>query len=215
LFRGPRSLGLARRVAEAAHKLHCARVPAERRHGIVDELRILHECFDKLRALKPQWTERIDRVAEACDLLGASTPEPQACGIHRDFYSAQVIVGRRRLYLIDFDLYCLGDPALDIGNFVGHLTEQSLRETGAPDAFAEAEQALEDRFIELAGETCRPAIRAYTTLTLARHLYLSTQLPGRASTTESLFALCEHRLGIAPVTPTETDVAGTRLMRVQ
>src|SRR2546426_9353652 len=38
-----------------------------------------------------------------------------------------VIVNGERLFLLDFDLYCEGDPALDIGNFLGHITEQSLR----------------------------------------------------------------------------------------
>ncbi len=200
LFSGADSVNLARKVAEAAHKLHRTGVPTERRHTMADELRILHECFEKLCGLKPKWAARAHAIAEACDRLGAGVPQPQACGIHRDFYSAQVIIAPDgRLYLIDFDLYCMGDPALDVGNFIGHLTEQSLRETGSPGSFAEAERALEQRFIELVGENCLPAIHAYTTLTLARHLYLSTQLPGREPTTENLFALCEERLGIAPV----------------
>ncbi len=196
LFSGPRALRLAERVAEAAHKLHRAGVPTNCRHRMADELRILKECLARVRAFKPAWSGRLDRLFSACELLSSRVPQPRACGIHRDFHPAQVIAGPRGLYLLDFDLYCLGDPALDIGNFIGHLTEQSLRETGHPDALADAEQAIEERFIELQGAHCRRALRAYTILTLVRHIYLSTRLPGN-HVTEPLLVLCEKRLGAA------------------
>ena len=131
---------MARRIAEAIHKLHQANLPTERVHTMADELRILRECFDKVVAQRPEWTGRLARLMVACGKLGARVPLPKACGIHRDFYSSQVIVERGlqpastraggngsgvnaalpgRLWLIDFDLYCQGDPALDVGNFIG------------------------------------------------------------------------------------------------
>jgi len=205
LLGAPGGVELAGRIAAAIHKLHQANIPAERRHGMADELRILHACLAKVVALKPEWSERLHRLAAACDRLGASVPEPRACGIHRDFYPAQVIAGAgepaprdtrhpTRIYLIDFDLYCVGDPGLDVGNFIGHTTEQSLRELGDPRGLAAAEQALAERFIELSGESCRPAIEAYTALTLVRHIYLSTQFPKRQEFTPALLELCEQRL---------------------
>jgi hypothetical protein len=88
----------------------------------------------------------------------------------------------------------MGDPALDVGNFIAHITEQSLRTLGNAAALQDREQALEDRFIELSGEAVRVAVRAYTTLTLVRHIYLSTQFPERAPFTDRLIELCEQRL---------------------
>jgi glycosyltransferase involved in cell wall biosynthesis len=199
LLGGPDGVGLARRIAEASHKLHQANIPTERRHAMNDELRILHECLGKVAALHSQWGPRLERVLAACDQLGASLPEPRPCGIHRDFYPAQVIVetGQNpRVYLIDFDLYCLGDPGLDIGNFIGHMMEQSLRESGNAGRCAEQARALRERFIELSGESCRAAIDAYTTLTLVRHIYLSTQFPQRQMFAPALLELCEQRLGL-------------------
>jgi thiamine kinase-like enzyme len=100
-----------------------------------------------------------------------------------------------RLWLIDFDCFCSGDPGLDVGNFIGHVTEQALREHGNAAALRDVERAMEDRFVELAGEQVRTSVRTYTTLTLARHVYLSAQFPERSHTTERLLELCEQQLG--------------------
>jgi tRNA A-37 threonylcarbamoyl transferase component Bud32 len=190
----PKGVSLARRIAEAIHKVHRAGVPIDRSHTIADELAILHECLPTLCLQNPEWATRIGAILAACDKLGARLPPSKPCGIHRDFYPAQVIVDRGRLHLIDFDLYCLGDPALDVGNFIGHVTEQSLRGFGDPGALREQEQAMEERFVDLSGETTRSAVRAYTTFTLVRHIYLSTQFAERAAFTERLMELCEQRL---------------------
>jgi len=187
-------VALAGRVAEAIQKIHHSGVPTDKQHTMADELRILRECFDKVAALKPEWSDRLAVLIAACERLGGSVPVPRPCGIHRDFYPAQVLVDRSRLWVIDFDLYCLGDPGLDAGNFIGHVTEQALREQGDPEALADVEQALEGRFVELAGERVRASVRAYTILTLARHIFLSTRFPERTSLTARLLELCEDRL---------------------
>jgi len=186
---------LARRMAEAIHKLHTADIPSERNHAMSDELRILHEHLPRVAEGKPELNQRISRLLGACDRLGTALPPPRTCGIHRDFYPAQVLVEKDRLFLLDFDLYCRGDPALDVGNFLGHLREMGVRHPGDSRALLEREQAMEERFFELAGPGTRPAVRAYTTLTLVRHVYLSTQFPERMPFTETLLELCEQRLG--------------------
>jgi thiamine kinase-like enzyme len=194
ILAGPDGVALARRIAEAIHKLHRANLPTERAHTMADELRILRECFDKVVAQRREWTERLAKLMVACEKLGASVPLPDACGIHRDFYSSQVIVDGARLWLIDFDCFCLGDPGLDVGNFLGHVIEQALRERGDAYALRAIERAMEDRFVELSGERTRTAVRVYTTLTLGRHVYLSTQFAERVQTTEALLELCEWRV---------------------
>ena len=196
LLAGPRGVALACRIAEAAHKVHLAGVSPERYHLMADELRILHESLETVARLEPRWAARIASLLKACDALGAAVPEPELLGIHRDFYGDQVIVAGSRVYLLDFDLYCLGDAALDIGNFLGHVTEQSLRTLGDPGALADVERALEDRFIELTEERLRASVRAYAALTLVRHVYLSTLFEERRPLTGPLLALGEDRLGI-------------------
>lgn len=197
LLTEPHGVALARRIAEAAHKLHRAGVPTRTQHTMADEIRILERCFQQVAMGEPGSASQLERILRACKRRAGATPQPQPCGIHRDFYPDQVIVNNQRLYLIDFDLYCRGDPGLDIGNFLGHVTEQSLRTRGDPTALREVEHALEERFVELSGKAVRPGVRTYAVLTLARHIYLSTRFPERRSWTLHLLELCRERLGIA------------------
>jgi aminoglycoside phosphotransferase (APT) family kinase protein len=198
LLAAPSGDVLARRVAEAVHKLHQAGVPRERkrRHTMADELRVLHACLPCVAQAEPRWDERIERLLNACDRLGLAIPESPSRWIHRDFDGDQVIVDGQRLYLIDFDEYCEGDPALDIGNFLGSLTEYSLRILGDPDALADVGRTMEERFVEISGQVQRAAIRAYAMLTLVRQIYMTTLIPDRRAFTASLMNLCEARLGI-------------------
>jgi len=196
LLAGPDGVVLAQRIAEAAHKIHECGIWPHREHTARDELRILADCLDDVVAANPSLERRVKRLLVACERIGGRLPFSRRRPIHRDFYADQVIVDGDRLHVVDFDLFCVGDPALDVGNFLGHVSEQALRLHGDPGALAHVEHALEERFCELAGEQVRTVVRAYAGLTLARHVYLSTVLDDRQALTERLLALCEERVAL-------------------
>ncbi len=191
---GPRGETIAARIADAAHKLHQAKIVTERVHTIDDELQILEEKLPQVVRLMPRLKSRIDALLEACRELAASIPSTKPTGIHRDFYPDQILVDGDRLFVLDHDLYCLGDPSLDIGNFCGHLIEHSLRVHGHPDAYAESQHALVERFCSLREDHRSAVVNAYTTLTIVRHIYLSTRIAGRGSSTHSILDYCEDRI---------------------
>jgi aminoglycoside phosphotransferase (APT) family kinase protein len=188
------AIPLARRVAQAIHKLHKTPIPTDKTHTIKDELKILRNCLAQVAILYPEWSQRLERLMRLCEKIGCEMQPAGPCGIHRDFYASQVIVESDRLWLIDFDLYCMGDPALDAGNFVGHITQQSLREYGRTEALMEVEHALEEEFVRLSGERTRAPLRVYRDLTLVRHIFLSTKFAERRHLAEPLLNLCEERL---------------------
>jgi aminoglycoside phosphotransferase (APT) family kinase protein len=164
---------------------------------MADELAILHQKLPLILEYYPSWEKRIKELLEKCDRLAEKTlPPSQLSGIHRDFYFDQIIVNHDHLYLLDLDLYCQGDPSLDIGNFIGHLTEYAIRKYGNFQALKHHENALEAEFLKLSGSENRYNIKAYTILTLVRHIYLSTQFGDRLFTTEILFDLCQKALRI-------------------
>ncbi len=193
----PGGAALAERIAEGIDAVHRHTPVPRRRHAMADEIRILGEQLGVAMRTRPAQANRISRILAACERVGASVRDPEPCGIHRDFYPDQLLMDGARLYLLDWDLFCAGDPALDVGNFIAHLIEQGIREHGAPDALADRAAAMEERFVELQGDRVRSRIGAYLTMTLARHIALSMRIPGRRHTTGMLLDLCERRLRLS------------------
>ncbi|MGP1384836.1 MAG: phosphotransferase family protein [Thainema sp.] len=210
-------ISLAHRIAGLAHKLHCTPIPTSKTHTLQDELRILHERLPQVSQQFPQWQFRIEQVLAACDQLASriATELSDLTGIHRDFYGDQILVDCDRMWLVDLDLYCQGSPALDIGNFIAHITEQSLRQLGNSAAMNAQEIKLRETFIETwtvhtatqtetsgsassgtasIANALRQEIELYTVLTLVRHIHISTRIPTRRPYTESILSLCEGRL---------------------
>ena len=187
---------LAQRLAQAIHKLHQAGIPTSRRHTMADELRTVHERLLRLAQMKPQWTQRLERLLDAGARLGNTIPEPSLQGIHGDFTRKQVIMDGARLYLLDFEHYCEGDPALDIGSFLANLSKKSLRTLGTPDRLAEQEKILSESFLQLSGQTTCGAISAYKTLRMMGGIYFWSKNPKQCQLAETLLELCEKRLGL-------------------
>ncbi|MCL6753523.1 phosphotransferase [Nostoc sp. CCCryo 231-06] len=187
---------LAKRIAEVAHKLHQTNISPCRSHSMSDELRILNERIPLVMQQYPEWKKPLEKILAASNHLGENTPELKHCGIHRDFYPDQVIINGSRLYLIDLDLYCEGNPAIDIGNFIAHIKEYSLRILGNSEALHDWETALTERFLQLTSDKFKTPIESYITLTLVRHIHISTQFLERRPFTKALLNLCGQRLHI-------------------
>lgn len=111
-------------LAEFQDHTDCVPLPA---HGADDELDILDGQADRheLSGLAPgdDWRNLRDRLRLARDGL----PEPKLGLCHRDLYDKQVIHHAHRLTLIDFDLLCYADIALDPANFLAHLRLRELQ----------------------------------------------------------------------------------------
>lgn len=189
---------IARRAADAIVKLHRTGPPSARRWTIGDELRVLRDLLDRTARARPALAAGIGQVLEDVEHLAQRIDPSPECGIHRDFYPDQLLIEGERSHLLDFDLYCEGEPALDAGNFLAHLTEQALRFHGCPNALAELEEAFRARF--LAGSTAVRAdtLAAFEAISLARHIHISTLFPERAATTEPLIELSRERLCAMP-----------------
>lgn len=98
---------------------------------------------------------------------------------------------------MDLDLYCKGDPAVDLGNFIAHMTEYSLRTWGNPDALVRKEQILKTAFLAKQSPNnphLSQAIDIYIILTLLRHIAISWRIPNRHHHIPALIELCGDRL---------------------
>lgn|GEM_PF-432537 len=198
LLQGSDGIALAGRIVDAIHKLQQTNVtPTRKPHTIMDEVLILHTRLSEVARMRLELSCRIGRLLDACDRLCHNTAQCEPVCSHRDFYYEHVIVDGSRIYLLDFDLYCKADPGLDIGNFLGHLTEYALRILGDAEALIHIEKVIEKKFAELYDEKSCLSMHTYTLLTLVRHIYLSTLSGERCKFTEDLLELCEKRIADA------------------
>ena len=120
-------LSLAPRIAEALQKLHETNVPTSRCWSFDDELAILTKSLPVVAEKHPSLSGTVYEILEGCHDAVANMSDHPACGIHRDFHPDQILVDGDRLWLVDLDLYSQGHPAIDIGNFCGHMLESAVR----------------------------------------------------------------------------------------
>ncbi|MBL8988738.1 MAG: phosphotransferase [Gemmatimonadetes bacterium] len=196
---GPESPTAARRIGAALAAFHRDAPATDRVHGPAAESAILTTRLTAMADRVPAWQSRAERLLDRLRAVVDALPAEPRCTIHRDCYPDQVLIHGDRVTLVDLDLHALGDPALDLGNFIAHLVEFAIRQGEDGTRFDTPHPLaadLLDGYAAAGGLVDPDAVGAYLTLSLARLVALSTELPGRAGTTERLGALVERRLAV-------------------
>lgn len=146
--------------------LHTQRLPAGRAKLLDDHLdELIHPHPRALCAHLPE-----HRATVRALLAGMAASEwgwrdaVEVAPLHRDFHLRQLFFGHGRVWLIDWDLFAHGDPALDVGNFLVYLRTH-LGEQAKPAGDAFLAGYFTDRPTALAARV--PAYMAFTYLRLA------------------------------------------------
>ncbi|MCK6262123.1 phosphotransferase [Vibrio sp. ZSDE26] len=181
---------LANKVAEALYKLHSSSINIDKHHTIDKELSLLWGYLSKVMETHNEWKEDIKELLLRCRLLSELLPPSAPCVIHRDFYQDQLIVQRESLFILDLDLCCLGDPAVDIGNFIAHIQEQCLRDFGDLNYANKSLSELTRSYQELSKKQTAPSIEIYTLLSWTRHIYISQRIAERQPFTKAIIVHC-------------------------
>ena len=186
----------ARRIGAALARFHDQAPLGDRQHHLGDEVDARALRLSAVAARLPLLADRIAAVTSTAALSADRTGGPVR-GLHRDFYPDQVLVNGEEIHLLDLDLHAAGDPALDLGNFLAHLTEYDLRHGQRGRPLYRQAGGFVSGYRDAGGAADPATIELYETLTLARHVALSTQLPNRLHTTEPLLRMVEQRLAVA------------------
>ncbi len=180
---------LASRVNAAVRKLHHASIRMERCHTLTDELTILRDRLVAAGMKRPDLRLRIDRVFDRCHVLSERIEVQESRCIHRDLYPDQILVDDGRLWILDLDLCCRGPSLLDVGNFVAHVLEQSIRRSSvARNLRLFASKMAEDWQANQARES---ELEIWTALSLARHISISASHTERREFTEQILQATE------------------------
>lgn len=187
-------------MADATRKLHQSDLITQKNHTIDDEIAILEERLNHVVNAKPRLAERVEKVLEGCKALATALDPSTTATIHRDFYPDQVLFHHGRVYLLDLDLLCHGNPSLDVGNYSAHLLEMAIRRPKESKRLTSAASQLVQNYTQNEQSEAQAEIEVFTTLSLARHIHISTQFNDREFATDRIVAACEGRLASHAIT---------------
>ncbi len=183
-----------KRAGRALAVLHSTPVTSPRTWSLRNEADVLTKALDKAITARPDLKEKVLDLRNLSLRAFDSLTEVNARLIHRDFYQDQLLMDGDRVWILDLDLLAQGDPAIDIGNFLAHIKEVALRRYGSVSALKSSELAF------LKGYACegwgvdRKRISLLESLSLARHVHISTLFADRRHTTEALLTYCENQV---------------------
>lgn len=107
-----------------------------------DELAILDEQARRfllcMPALPENWQMGRDLLTEAAARLSPA----ELCLTHRDLHDGQFLVCGEQVSLLDFDLLCKADTALDAGNLLAHIVLRELQSGSGDRRAADCRRAL-------------------------------------------------------------------------
>jgi hypothetical protein len=117
---GPTPEGAVTACARIAAALHRSAVPVGASRSLGDEVDGVRAAVAALAPLAPTLAESLHTSLAAID--GAAAASPGSPGVaHGDFHPSQVLFDGPTVGLVDFDTMCRAEPALDLGQFTGHL----------------------------------------------------------------------------------------------
>lgn len=178
------------RTGAALARLHTAAVSVERHWTMDNERDVLTKALSTARMALPEYAQQIDDITAAAEALIRALEPPRIVGIHRDFYPDQVMINDETVWLLDLDLYVMGDPTIDVANFLAHLDEHGLRYHNDPDALAPQRASFTRAYDAILPGVDLHRVEVLRMISLARHINLSRVIPGRGHTTVSLIDLC-------------------------
>ena len=116
--------GLLELAGQAIRTLHSAPKAFSgflRSHGFEAEMEEVVEKSHYLSSLLPSAGSEADSILARARQLYARLPEEPPTVIHGDLKAEHFWASPRGLTLMDFDVCCLADPAIDIGQFLADL----------------------------------------------------------------------------------------------
>ena len=105
----------------------------------------LHKLTHRLAVLLPEFEESILPLLQQLETLATLYPEEQAVPTHGTFNPEQVLIDGELIGFIDFDDYCMAEPALDVGLFLS-----AIKDTGMNAPFPSSTPSQQERLTRLA-----------------------------------------------------------------
>jgi aminoglycoside phosphotransferase (APT) family kinase protein len=114
-------LSYARMAGLWLAKLHNLKASSPQACLYGSEIASLRMFVAALTEDQPKLAPEIQERAAALERSFASFQNVRAAMVHGDFHPDHIFVCRDAVTVIDFERFCLGDPARDLGSFIAHV----------------------------------------------------------------------------------------------
>jgi len=161
---------LIRLAAATLVRLHRLQFESQEVQSVQTQVEKLQPQVASLHVLAPRLASQVEALLQQIEQAGARCPAGVPCFVHGDFSPGQLLLMETgQMGVIDFDLASLGDPALDVGNFMARLHHQAVSK--ASNAFR---QVAADFLSEYEARLPEPRVAERV------HVFLSISLVRRA-----------------------------------
>jgi len=109
---------LAAATLASLHRLHFESQKVQSLQTKVEEF---HKRAAPLHLVAPLLAQEVEVRLQQIAQLGARSTAVAPSLIHGDFSPDQLLLDKGQVGVTDFDSVCLGDPAIDVGNFMAQL----------------------------------------------------------------------------------------------
>jgi len=184
----------AAQAGAALARLHATAAETTRRWTLADEIAVLQQALEQAAAQHLFARQRLDALLAGCRRAAAALPPVPEAGIHRDWYPDQILIDGGTAWILDLDLYARGDPAVDLGNFLAHVIELSIRRHGTREALAAHEAAFLDGYAGADGQFDATRVAVLKTLSLARLVTVSLRMPDRRPAAKDILQAAETEI---------------------
>jgi aminoglycoside phosphotransferase (APT) family kinase protein len=207
------SLNYARMTGQWLAKLHNLPLETPRPCSYEAEKASLRLFVDALCNDRPELEAELRRYAAAIEERFNCFEGAASTHVHGDFHPDHIYVADKFITVIDFERFCIGDPARDLGSFAGHVrtTAYSL-EKSIESADQEMDAFLQSYFgamPETEGNAISARVAPYAALSSLEALYyvasvLKVTNPSRIA----IYVQCVRESAI-PLLGTESRSANT------
>jgi hypothetical protein len=115
------SLGYACVAGLWLAKLHNLKVSSPETCTYADEIGSLRTFVSALTTYQPKMAAELEQLASVLEHRFATFEPTPTRMVHGDFHPDHIFVGRDFITVIDFERFCLSDPARDLGSFIAHM----------------------------------------------------------------------------------------------
>jgi aminoglycoside phosphotransferase (APT) family kinase protein len=185
-------------------KLHNMPAAPSRICSYADEKASAQMFVEALRSDQPQLDCELRHYASTIEQRFDCFHAVRATHVHGDFHPDHIYVGNDFITVIDFERYCLGDPARDLGSFVAHMRTTAYSIGKSIEAVNQEIVAfLEGYFSGVSvadGTTIGPRIAPYAALSSLEALYyVASVLKVTNSAKIAMYVQCLRESGLPPI----------------